>query len=190
MAAAWPNATSSGSCPTPRRHDAPTSKLSGRYRLTCPPDQDADVLTASPRQSFHCAHTPPRFPAAPTHTWPLTRPQNPPASPLITIVRSGRSWPNRIESGAPTRLLKAILRRRDSTQTTSQASSQVFIPISSHRQHSGTTCPRFRSRAGHCENSTGGTTTIPQRLLHLQCIPQISLGLQDMVVQTCAIFEG
>ncbi|KAH8744428.1 hypothetical protein F5883DRAFT_589868, partial [Diaporthe sp. PMI_573] len=59
-----------------------------------------------------------------------------PASPLITI-RGGRSWRNRIESGAPTRFRKAILRRRDGTQTTSQASSQVLIPISSHPRHSG-----------------------------------------------------
>ncbi|KAB5532777.1 hypothetical protein GE09DRAFT_376931 [Coniochaeta sp. 2T2.1] len=28
-------------------------------------------------------------------TWPLTRPQYPPASPLITILRGGRSWPNK-----------------------------------------------------------------------------------------------
>lgn len=48
----------------PRRHDAPSSKLSGQYRLTWPPDQDADALTTSRPQSFHFADTPQLVPCS------------------------------------------------------------------------------------------------------------------------------
>jgi hypothetical protein len=65
-----------------------------------------------------------------------------------------------------------------------------FTTATFHR-NSGTACPKFRSRAAHYENSTGGTALkLLQGQRHLRYTRPIAAGLHDTAAQIFAIFEG